>query len=41
MTERELERQARHRLAVPRHAEEISGYPAYATAPRSGSSCAG
>ena len=25
MTERELERQARHRLAVLRHAEEISG----------------
>ena len=25
MTERELERQARHRLAVLRHVEEVSG----------------
>jgi hypothetical protein len=25
MTERELERRARHRLAVLRHAEEVSG----------------
>jgi hypothetical protein len=33
MTERERERQARHRLAVPRHEEEVSGNVAATTTP--------
>jgi hypothetical protein len=33
MTERERERQARHRLAVPRHVEEVSGNVAATTTP--------